>query len=148
MLQLGFALHVRNTLTAAAAEGASYGAAAGRDPDDAVARTRELVGSALAPSYATDVVASEESADGLPTVVVEVRSALPVLGSVGSFGRAPGSCTRARRGPMTDTTGDESGSAIVEFVLLAVVLIVPFVYVLLCVFEVERAAFRGHGSVP
>jgi len=37
--------------------------------------------------------------------------------------------------------GRDEGSALVEFVLLAVVLIVPFVYAVLCVFEVERAAY-------
>jgi len=35
----------------------------------------------------------------------------------------------------------DDGSATVEFVLLAVVLLVPFVYAVLCVFEVERAAY-------
>ena len=37
-------------------------------------------------------------------------------------------------------SGDE-GTAVVEFVLLAVVLLVPFLYAMLCVFEVQRAAY-------
>ena len=37
--------------------------------------------------------------------------------------------------------GDDAGSAVVEFVLLAVVLLVPFTYAVLCVFAVERAAY-------
>jgi Flp pilus assembly protein TadG len=36
--------------------------------------------------------------------------------------------------------GDD-GTAVIEFVVLVVLLIVPFVYLVLCVFEVERAAF-------
>ncbi|MDQ1713851.1 MAG: hypothetical protein QOE45_3301 [Frankiaceae bacterium] len=38
-------------------------------------------------------------------------------------------------------TGDDEGSAIVEFVTIAVLLMVPLVYVLLTVFAVQRAAF-------
>ena len=86
VLQLGFALHVRNTLTAAAADGARYGSAAGRGPAAAVDRTRELVGLGLAPSYAADVVAGEELVAGVPTVVVDVRADLPVLGPWGPSG--------------------------------------------------------------
>lgn len=36
---------------------------------------------------------------------------------------------------------DDEGSAVVEFVLLAVVVLVPFAYGVLCVLAVERAAF-------
>ncbi len=36
---------------------------------------------------------------------------------------------------------DESGSALVEFVWLALLLLVPLVYILLAVFDVQRASF-------
>lgn len=36
---------------------------------------------------------------------------------------------------------DDEGSAVIEFVLLAVVVLVPFAYGVLCVLAVERAAF-------
>jgi Flp pilus assembly protein TadG len=83
VLQVGFALHVRNTLIACAADGARYGANADRTPDDAAARTRELVASALGQSYAQNVTAGMESSDGVATVVVEVRATLPLLGPLG-----------------------------------------------------------------
>lgn len=41
----------------------------------------------------------------------------------------------------TPRSWDDGGAALVEFVLLAVVLIVPLAYLVLAVFEVQRAAF-------
>ena len=83
VLQLGLALHVRNTLTAAAAEGARYAANADRAPGDGVAWTRELVAATLSPAYARDVVGGLEDVAGIPTVFIEVRTRLPVLGLLG-----------------------------------------------------------------
>ena len=86
VLQVGVALYVRNTLVAAAAEGARYGADADRTPADGVQRTRELVAQSLSPSYAQDVTADYEVIGGLATVVVRVRAPLPLLGLVGPGG--------------------------------------------------------------
>ena len=86
VLQLGFALHVRNTLEAAATDGAHHGAVAGRGPRDAAERTRLLVRRALAARFADRVEAASEPVDGVPTVVVDVRSTLPVLGPWGPAG--------------------------------------------------------------
>jgi Flp pilus assembly protein TadG len=81
--QLGLALHVRNTLTAAAAEGARYAANADRDPAAGAAVTRRMIRDSLADSFATDVSAGTERVDGVPTVVVRVHARLPVLGLLG-----------------------------------------------------------------
>lgn len=86
VLQVGVALYVRNTLVAAAAEGARYGADADRTPADGVGRTQDLVAQSLSPSYAQDVTADYALVDGLPTVVVRVRAPLPLLGLVGPGG--------------------------------------------------------------
>ena len=83
VLQLGLALHVRNTLTAAAAEGARYAANADRGPGEGVAWTQELVAATLSPAYARDVVGGLEDVGGAPTVFIEVRASLPVLGLLG-----------------------------------------------------------------
>ncbi len=83
VLQVGFALHVRNTLVAAAAEGARYAANADRSPEDGAARTRELVAGALGEEYAADVVAGTEVVAGVPTIVVVIEAPLPVLGPIG-----------------------------------------------------------------
>ena len=81
--QLGLALHVRNTLVAAAAEGARLGAAADRSPDDAAERTRQLIGEALSERFAGGVTAAEVDSPAGPVVQVEVRATLPVVGFAG-----------------------------------------------------------------
>ena len=80
LVQVGLVLHVRNTLTAAATEGARYGATIDRTPADGAARTREQVRGAIADRFAQDVTAGEETVDGVPTVVVHVRAVVPPLG--------------------------------------------------------------------
>ena len=83
LLQLGLALHVRNTLLASAAEGARYGANADRDPAQGAALTRQLIRDSLADRFAGGVTAGTESVDGFQTVYVEVRTTLPVIGLLG-----------------------------------------------------------------
>ena len=81
--QLALVLHVRNTLTAAASEGARLAATVDHGPGDGVALTRARVAGALAGGYADDVVGSETSVDGYPGVVVRVRAEVPALGLFG-----------------------------------------------------------------
>ena len=83
VLQLGFALHIRNTLTDAAAEGARFGALADNELADGVIRTRDLITTALGPDYAADITASYGSYLGHPAAVVTVRTPLPLIGLVG-----------------------------------------------------------------
>lgn len=83
LLQLGLALHVRNTLLAAAAEGARYAANADRDPDDGAAVTRTLIRQSLADTFAAGVTSGFETVDGVPTVYVQVETRLPVVGLLG-----------------------------------------------------------------
>lgn len=83
LLQLGLALHVRNTLLAAAAEGARYAANADRDPDDGAAVTRTLIRQSLADTFAAGVTSGFETVDGVPTVYVQVEATLPVVGLLG-----------------------------------------------------------------
>ncbi|MCW2761969.1 MAG: TadE-like protein [Marmoricola sp.] len=80
LVQVGLVMHVRNTLAAAATEGARYGANIDRTPADGAARTREQVRGAIADRFAQDVTASRESVDGVPTVAVTVRAEVPPLG--------------------------------------------------------------------
>lgn len=86
LLQLGFALHVRNTLVASAAEGARYAANADRSPEEGAARARILVAGALGDEYAADVVAGTEIVGGVTTVVVVIEAPLPILGPLGLTG--------------------------------------------------------------
>lgn len=83
VVQLALALHVRNTLLDAAAEGARYAALAGSSASDGVARTQDLIGAAISAEYAQDVAAAHSSIDGVQVVAVTVRATLPVIGLLG-----------------------------------------------------------------
>jgi Flp pilus assembly protein TadG len=83
VLQVAFALHVRNTVTAAAAEGARYAANADRGPQDGADRTRAVIAESVGGRFAQDVDAGVETIDGVDVVVVQVRTRLPVLGPLG-----------------------------------------------------------------
>ena len=83
LIQLGVALHMRNTLIAAAAEGARYAAAENREPTEGAEYTTDLIQQTLPGRFAGEVSAGYEDVDGVPTVVVEVRTQLPVLGWLG-----------------------------------------------------------------
>ena len=83
LLQLGVALHVRNVLASAAAEGARYGA--NEDVADhagaAEQRTRDIITKELAARFAGHVTAGINDADdeGAATVVVDVNAAMPLV---------------------------------------------------------------------
>jgi len=83
LLQLGLALHVRNTLTASAAEGARYAANADRSPEQGAEVTRSLIRDSLADSFASAVTSGQETVGGVPTVFVQVEATLPVVGLLG-----------------------------------------------------------------
>jgi Flp pilus assembly protein TadG len=83
IVQTGLVLHVRNTLTAAASDGARAGARLGAGPEDAAERSRELVTAALADSFARDVSARETTLDGIPTIEVVIAAEVPALGLLG-----------------------------------------------------------------
>ncbi len=80
LLQLGLVLHVRNTLTAAASEGARYAATVDRSPGAGVARTRAQIRDALAGRFARQVTARPVTVNGVQGVEVRVRADVPPLG--------------------------------------------------------------------
>lgn len=86
LLQLGVALHVRNTVLDAAAEGARFGALADNSPADGVARTQDLITEAIGADYATEVSVGTGEWMGHPAVTVTVRTTLPVIGLIGVGG--------------------------------------------------------------
>ncbi len=95
VLQLGLALHVRNTVADAASEGARHAALGGGTLESGAERTRELIATALGSGYAVEVGVRESSTAGIPIAEVAVTAPLPVLGLVGIdravevTGRAP-----------------------------------------------------------
>lgn len=83
LVQLALALHVRNTVIDAAAEGARFGSLADRTAADGAARASELITTAIGGSYAQDVSVATTTFLGRPSLVVTVRAPLPVVGLLG-----------------------------------------------------------------
>ncbi|WP_084039443.1 TadE/TadG family type IV pilus assembly protein [Demequina sp. NBRC 110053] len=82
LVQLVLALHVRNTLTSSAYEGARTAAQADRGLADGEDRARSLARDALG-GIAVDTDAWEASVDGAPVAVVELSAPAPVVGMWG-----------------------------------------------------------------
>ncbi|KQY63509.1 MULTISPECIES: TadE family protein [unclassified Nocardioides] len=80
ILQVALVLHVRNTLTAAASEGARHGATADRSPADGADYTRRQIRDIIAGDFARDVTAKQTRTDGTEMVEVTVRAEVPALG--------------------------------------------------------------------
>lgn len=80
ILQVGLFLYVRNTVTAAASEGAHYAAVLNREPGDGEARTRELVDGVVRTELIESVAAEPVDVEGQPGVRVVVKAHMPPLG--------------------------------------------------------------------
>lgn len=80
ILQLALVLHVRNTLTAAASDGARYAAAVDRSPADGAEHTRGQISGVLSERFARQVTARQTQVDGAATVEVTVVAEVPALG--------------------------------------------------------------------
>lgn len=83
VLQLGFALYVRNVVHDAAVEGAHYAALADTTLEDGADRTRLAIARAVGESFADDVTVVESDRLGHPTAVVTIRTTLPIIGLLG-----------------------------------------------------------------
>ncbi|WP_237565465.1 TadE/TadG family type IV pilus assembly protein [Ornithinimicrobium cavernae] len=88
-VQVGYALHVRNTATAHVIEGARVGARADNSPADGVARATELLATTLPGRYGTTVTGERASVGGVEVVRVSADLPLPVVGPLG----VPGTMT-------------------------------------------------------
>jgi Flp pilus assembly protein TadG len=79
LLQIGFDLHIRNVLQAAAADGARFGANADATPGEGAAQANALIASSLGPGYAHASAEPDRLVDGQPVVVITVRDRLPLI---------------------------------------------------------------------
>lgn len=83
VLQLTLALHVRSTMTAAAAEGARVGALMGSDTDVGVERTRTILAQNIAGSAVRDIRAYRQVLGDVRVITVIVTADLPLVGFFG-----------------------------------------------------------------
>ncbi len=83
VIQLGLALHTRNTLISCASEGARLGARANAVPGQGISRTQALISESLSPRYARHVTTRESVVGGVRVVEVRVVAPIPVIGLLG-----------------------------------------------------------------
>ncbi|MDO8732269.1 MAG: pilus assembly protein [Actinomycetota bacterium] len=83
VLQVALTLHVRSTLTAAAAEGARVAALAGSQLSTGERRTRELLAGNLAEGVVTSVHATRVVEHGLLVTRMQIDARLPLIGMLG-----------------------------------------------------------------
>ncbi|MDN5795228.1 MAG: pilus assembly protein [Intrasporangium sp.] len=83
VFQVGLALYVRNSLIAAASEGARYGARADSSPQAGAERTSQLISTGLSARFSRNITAAEHISNGVRVVQVVVRAPLPVIGPIG-----------------------------------------------------------------
>jgi len=83
VLQLAFAVYVRNVVHDAAVEGAYHAALADTGLDEGAERTREVITRAVGASYAEEITVGRSTRLGYATIEVRVRTTLPVIGLLG-----------------------------------------------------------------
>lgn len=83
VVQLALALHVRNTVQDAAAEGARWAALADNSFEDGRNRAAELISFAVGDQYAQAIELRNVAWRGRSAVEVTVRAALPLVGLLG-----------------------------------------------------------------
>ncbi len=83
VVQLGLALHIRNTIHDAAAEGARVAALAGATREDGAERTRQLISAGLNDSFAANVTVTHIDFAAVQSAEVRVITTLPLIGLFG-----------------------------------------------------------------
>ncbi|WP_282847877.1 TadE/TadG family type IV pilus assembly protein [Microbacterium oxydans] len=83
VLQLAFAVYVRNVVHDAAVEGAYHAALADTTPEEGEDVTREVISRAVGSEYADDVRIGVSGIAPHETVDVRVRTTFPLLGLIG-----------------------------------------------------------------
>ena len=81
--QVMLALHVRATLTSAAAEGARAASLAGADPLAGTHRAETLLAESIAGSVVRRVTAASASVGPVDVMVVRIEAVLPLIGLLG-----------------------------------------------------------------
>jgi Flp pilus assembly protein TadG len=80
LLQLSLVLHVRNTLSSAAAEGARRAAVVGATPEDGTRKAAEQIVGTLNEKYAQEIHIERTTVGGAPAYEVIITGSVPALG--------------------------------------------------------------------
>lgn len=84
IMQVALVLHVRNTLTTAASDGARHAVVDGAYPSDGVERARAMITQSLGSQYARNIAAQQTRFDGSSGVRVDIEASVPALGILGT----------------------------------------------------------------
>lgn len=84
VLQIGLALHVRNTVVDSAIAGARIAAAADRTEADGAQHTATLISAAVSDRFAQDIRVHSTESGAQTLITVTVRVPIPVVGLVGA----------------------------------------------------------------
>lgn len=80
LIQVGLTLYVRNTVVAAATEGARYAATSGGSPGSGALRARARLDGVVGDRFLREVSARYEDHRGVAVVEVRIRAVVPALG--------------------------------------------------------------------
>ena len=83
IVQVGFVLHIRNTLTSSASEAARRAATVDGTPAAGEQRAYALVGDTVGAEYATGIDAVQTTIDGYLAIEVRIEASVPALGVFG-----------------------------------------------------------------
>ncbi|OAN37434.1 TadE/TadG family type IV pilus assembly protein [Microbacterium sp. H83] len=83
VLQLALVVYVRTVVHDAAVEGAYHAALADTSLEEGAHRTEQVIDAAVGESYSDDVTITRSGSLGHSTVIVRVRTTLPVIGLLG-----------------------------------------------------------------
>lgn len=80
LFQLSLVLHVRNSLSSAAAEGARRAAVVGAIPEDGTVKAAEQIAGTVNGKYAEDIRIEETTVGGAPAYRIVITAEVPALG--------------------------------------------------------------------
>ena len=160
ILQLALIWHVKSTLTAAASQGAHYGAGYQHTPAQGAARTRAIIDDTFGTDFRDRVSAPGDPGGRAAGGRGRRHCAYPGAGDLGSDAVGVGQRARGQGGaavrrpvargfrrrwrsrePARASRDRRDGSALVEVVWLSLILLIPMVYILLTLVAVQRSAY-------
>lgn len=86
VLQLGFAIYVRNVVQDAAVEGAYHAALADTELAEGAARAGEIVSRTVGDAYGHEIRVGTDTVAGVDSAVVTITATLPLAGLLGAPG--------------------------------------------------------------
>ncbi len=147
VLQVAVLFYVRNIVAASAANGARYAATSNTEPTEGGRHASAQISTALSGSVGRDVPCTGrigiDGGSGVSTTIVQCEGSIKsIFLPLGAFGSYPGHrpCANRTRVMRLTLARDDSGSAVIEFIFVAVIVMVPLIYLIVSVAQIERSS--------